>query len=172
MLEAMGRLWRIIKPIRLRLYLGLFVTIAASVVGLMIPQVLEVLVNNLNASPTAATVWIAGGVVIALGLIEAVLLFLRRVFAIGPSTSTERQMRVRFYQRIIDMPVAFHNDWGSGQLLSRAQQDVTQIRRWIAFGMIMMVSSAATVVVGIVMMSTSSWTLALVFMIVIIPIVV
>ena len=172
MRNAMARLWRIIEPIRPRLYLGLLVTIAASVVGLMIPQVLEVLVNNLNASPTAATVWIAGGVVITLGLIEAVLLFLRRVFAIGPSTNTERQMRVRFYQRIIDMPVAFHNDWGSGQLLSRAQQDVTQIRRWIAFGMIMMVSSAATVVVGIIMMSTSSGTLALVFMIVIIPIVV
>src|SRR5699024_9960114 len=57
---------------------------------------------------------------------------------------------------ILDMPVAFHNDWGSGQLLSRAQQDVTQIRRWIAFGMIMMVSSAVTVLVGIYMMFRSS----------------
>ena len=171
MLEAMGRLWRIIKPIRLRLYLGLFVTIAASVVGLMIPQVLEVLVNNLEATPTAATVWVAGGVVIALGLIEAVLLWLRRIFAVGPSTEIERQMRVRFYNRILDMPVAFHNDWGSGQLLSRAQQDVTQIRRWIAFGMIMMVSSTATVLVGIYMMSRSSWLLAVIFMIVILPIV-
>lgn len=171
MLEAMARLWRIIEPIRPRLYLGLLVTIAASVVGLMIPQVLEVLVNSLDTSPTAATVWIAGGVVIALGLIEAVLLWLRRVFAIGPSTNTEREMRVRFYNWILDMPVAFHNDWGSGQLLSRAQQDVTQIRRWIAFGMIMMVSSAATVLVGTVLMSTSSVLLALVFLIVVIPIV-
>ena len=70
------------------------------------------------------------------------------------------------------MPVAFHNDWGSGQLLSRAQQDVTQIRRWIAFGMIMMVSSAATIVVGLYMMSRSSTLLALIFMIIVIPIVI
>src|SRR5690625_1384652 len=171
MLEAMGRLWRIIKTIRLRLYLGLFVTIAASAVGLMIPQVLEGLVNNLEATPTAATVWVAGGVVIALGLIEAVLLWLRRIFAVGPSTEIERQMRVRFYNRILDMPVAFHNDWGSGQLLSRAQQDVTQIRRWIAFGMIMMVSSTATVLVGIYMMSRSSWLLAVMIMMVLLPVV-
>src|SRR5690625_1815885 len=160
MKAAMARLWRIIQPIRPRLYIGLVVTIAASIVGLMIPQVLEVLVNQLNASPTATTVWFAGGIVIALGLVEAVLLWLRRIFAVGPSTETERQMRVRFYTRILDMPVAFHNDWGSGQLLSRAQQDVTQIRRWIAFGMIMMVSSTATVLVGIYMMSRSSWLLA------------
>src|SRR5699024_188588 len=148
MVDAMARLWRIIAPIRLRLYLGILVTVGASVVGLMVPQVLEALVNKLDTSPTAATVWIAGGVVIALGLIEAVLLWLRRVFAIGPSTNIERQMRVRFYNLILEMPVAFFNDWGSGQLLSRAQQDVSQIRRWIAFGMIMLVSSAATVLVG------------------------
>lgn len=171
MVEAMARLWRIIAPIRSWLFLGLLVTIGASVVGLMIPQVLEVLVNNLSSSPTAATVWIAGGVVIALGLVEAVLLWLRRVFAVGPSTNIERQMRVRFYTRILDMPVAFHNDWGSGQLLSRAQQDVSQIRRWIAFGMIMMVSSAATVLVGIYMMSRSSLLLAGIFLLIIVPIV-
>lgn len=172
MKAAMARLWRIIKPIRPRLYMGLVVTIAASIVGLMIPQVLEFLVNSLDTSPTVTTVWIAGGVVVALGLVEAVLLWLRRIFAVGPSTETERQMRVRFYTRILDMPVAFHNDWGSGQLLSRAQQDVTQIRRWIAFGMIMTVSSTATVLVGIFMMSRSSMLLALIFLIIVIPIVV
>lgn len=171
MVNAMMRLWRIIAPIRPRLYLGLLVTIGASVVGLMIPQVLEVLVNDLDTSATTTTVWIAGGVVIALGLVEAVLLWLRRVFAIGPSTTIEREMRVRFYNRILNMPVAFHHDWGSGQLLSRAQQDVTQIRRWIAFGMIMTVSSAATILVGIYMMSRSSLLLAGIFVIVVLPIV-
>src|SRR5690625_6455171 len=70
------------------------------------------------------------------------------------------------------MPVAFHNDWGSGQLLSRAQQDVTQIRRWIAFGMIMMVSSTASIVVELYMLSRSSVLLALIFLVIIFPIVV
>lgn len=172
MFDAMKRLWRIIAPIRPRLYLGLVVTIAASVVGLMIPQVLEYLVNNLNTAPTAATVWFAGGIIAGLGLLEAVLLWLRRVFAVGPSTETERQMRVRFYRRILDMPVAFHQDWGSGQLLSRSQQDITQIRRWIAFGMIMTVSSAATILVGSYMMSRSSLLLAGIFLLIVLPIVV
>src|SRR5699024_1236622 len=147
MVDAMARLWRIIAPIRLRLYLGILVTVGASVVGLMVPQVLEALVNKLDTSPTAATVWIAGGVVIALDLFETVLVCLIHVFAIGPFTKIKRQMRVWFYNLILQMPVAFFNDWGSGQLLSRAQQDVSQIRRWIAFGTIRLVSSAATVLV-------------------------
>src|SRR5699024_5922457 len=135
MVDAMARLWRIIASIRLRLYLGILVTVGSFVVYLLVPQLLETLFYVLDTSPPAATVWIAGGVVIFLRLIEAVLLWLRRLFAIRPSTNIERQMRVRFYNLILEMPVAFFNDWGSGQLLSRAQQDVSQIRRWIAFGM-------------------------------------
>src|SRR5699024_11192179 len=131
---------------------------------------LEALVNKLDTSPTAATVWIAGGVVIALGLIEAVLLWLRRVFAIGPSTNIERQMWVRFYNLILEMPVAFFNDCGSGQLLSRAQHDVSQILRCIAFCMIMLGSSDATVLVGCYMMARTSWLLAGTFLVVIISI--
>src|SRR5699024_140776 len=118
----MARVARISAPVRLRLYLGIVATVGASEVGTMVPEELDALVNKLDNLTTAATVWIAGGVVIALGLIEAVLLWLRRVFAIGPSTNIERQMRVRFYNLILEMPVAFFNDWGSGQLLSRAQQ--------------------------------------------------
>src|SRR5690625_4583951 len=156
MIHAMGRLWRIIKPIRLRLFWGLVVTIAASVVGLMIPQVLEYLVNSLETSPAATTVWIAGGVVVALGLFEAVLLWLRRIFAVGPSTDIERQMRVRFYVRIVDMPVACHIDPGTGQLLARAQQDDTQIRRWIDTSSILQIYLDASLLVRLYIMSCSS----------------
>src|SRR5690625_7885000 len=91
MIDAMGRLWRIIKPIRHRLFMGLMVTIAASVVGLMIPQVLGVLVNNLETSPTVATVWFAGGVIVALGLLVSVLLWLRIGFSVVASCSIIRR---------------------------------------------------------------------------------
>lgn len=128
--HPMIRLWRIVRPIRVRLMLGLVCAIGSAVLGLMIPQVLERLVNSdLVQGGTATAVWTAGATVLVLGIFEALLLFLRRVFALVPATAIERDMRTDLYDKIQDMPVTFHDQWSSGQLLSRAMSDTNLIRR-------------------------------------------
>jgi len=168
----MSRLWSTVRPIRGRLFLGLLSALAASIVALLIPQVLEVMVNRLATDPTSTAVLTAGAVVLGLGIIEAALIWLRRIFAVAPATQAEKDMRVRFYAKVMHMPVAFHDHWGSGQLLSRAMSDINQIRRWVAFGMIMVVASAVTIVVGVVLLFRSSALLAGVFVLAAIPVVV
>ena len=170
MLSTMVRLWRIIRPIRLRLLGGLLSALIASIVALMIPQVLEAMINRLQTEATAAVVLTAGAVVMGLGLVEAGLIWARRLFAVIPATQSEKQMRVRFYAKVQSLPVVFHDQWGSGQLLSRSMSDINQIRRWVAFGMIMTVTSAVTIVVGIALLFRSSTLLALVFLAAAIPV--
>ena len=151
--HPMIRLWRIVRPIRVRLMLGLVCAIGSAVLGLMIPQVLERLVNSdLVQGGTAAAVWTAGATVLVLGIFEALLLFLRRVFALVPATAIERDMRTDLYDKIQDMPVTFHDQWSSGQLLSRAM------------------TTAVTTIVGIALLIRASWILALVFIAAAIPI--
>ncbi|MCT1429622.1 ABC transporter ATP-binding protein/permease [Brachybacterium muris] len=170
MFATMSRLWQTVRPIRFRLYLGLLSALTASIVALLIPQVLEFVVNRLETSAVAATVWTGGAMVMALGILEAALIYLRRVFAVAPSTAVEKQIRVRFYAKVQHMPVSFHDNWGSGQLLSRMMGDINTIRRWIAFGMIMAVTSAVTIIVGILLLMRSSVLLALVFIVAAIPV--
>ncbi|MCT1777084.1 ABC transporter ATP-binding protein [Brachybacterium sp. p3-SID957] len=170
MFATMSRLWQTVRPIRFRLYLGLLSALTASIVALLIPQVLEFVVNRLETSAVAATVWTGGAIVMALGVLEAALIYLRRVFAVAPSTAVEKQIRVRFYAKVQHMPVSFHDNWGSGQLLSRMMGDINTIRRWIAFGMIMAVTSAVTIIVGMILLMRSSVLLALVFIVAAIPV--
>ena len=170
MFATMSRLWQTVRPIRFRLYLGLLSALTASIVALLIPQVLEFVVNRLGTSAVAATVWTGGAIVMALGILEAALIYLRRVFAVAPSTAVEKQIRVRFYAKVQHMPVSFHDNWGSGQLLSRMMGDINTIRRWIAFGMIMAVTSAVTIIVGTILLMRSSVLLALVFIVAAIPV--
>lgn len=170
MLGTMSRLWQTVRPIRFRLYLGLLSALTASLVALGIPQVLEVVVNRLHVGAASATVWTGGAVVLALGLVEAALIWLRRVFAVAPSTLVEKDIRVRFYAKTQHMPVSFHDGWGSGQLLSRMMSDINTIRRWIAFGMIMLVTTSVTIVVGMVLLVRSSWVLALIFFLAAVPV--
>ncbi|MFD4007543.1 ABC transporter ATP-binding protein [Brachybacterium paraconglomeratum] len=170
MLGTMSRLWQTVRPIRIRLFLGLLSAMTASLVALMIPQVLEVIVNRLGSDATAITIWTGGAIVLGLGIVEATLIWLRRTFAVAPSTTVEKQIRVGFYQKVQHLPVTFHDGWGSGQLLSRMMSDINQIRRWIAFGMIMAVTNAVTIAVGMVLLIRSSALLALIFFIAAVPV--
>ncbi|GAB3522714.1 ABC transporter ATP-binding protein [Arthrobacter monumenti] len=171
--ESIGRLYPHAKPILPRLMWGLLSALGASIVALAIPQVLRVLVNeSLRVDGAGGAVWAAVAVVLGLGVLEAVFIALRRQFVIAPATTVENQMRVSLYRHVQSMTVAFHDRWGSGQLLSRAMTDLNLMRRWLAFGMIMLVVVALTILIGIALMLVTSWMLGLIFLAASIPIVV
>ena len=170
---SLGRLYPHLRPILLRLILGLFCALGASLMALAIPQVFRVLINtSLNPGGSSAAVWGAAGVVLGLGALEAGFIALRRQFVIAPATTVETRMRTSFYRHLQDLSVEFHDRWGSGQLLSRAMSDLNLIRRWMAFGAIMLVVTALTVVIGFTVMLFTSWPLALIFMAAAVPIVI
>lgn len=151
--------------------MGLLCALLASIVALTIPQVLRVLIND-SLRPGGATdaVWIASLIILGLGVAEAGLVALRRQFVINPATTVETRMRVSLYGHLQDLTVSFHDRWGSGQLLSRAMTDLNFLRRWMAFGAIMLVVTTLTVVIGVVVMFAMSWQLALIFLAAAVPI--
>ncbi|AOT02428.1 ABC transporter ATP-binding protein [Arthrobacter sp. U41] len=169
--SSISRLYPHIKPIIPRLVLGLLCALFASVVALAIPQVLRVLVNeSLQPGGSTDAVWIASLLILGLGITEAGLVALRRQFVINPATTVETRMRVSLYGHLQDLTVSFHDRWGSGQLLSRAMTDLNFLRRWMAFGAIMLVVTTLTVVIGVVVMFSMSWQLALIFLAAAVPI--
>ncbi|MEV8039603.1 ABC transporter ATP-binding protein [Arthrobacter sp. NPDC080082] len=168
---SINRLYPHVRPILPRLIMGLLSALMASVVALAIPQVLRVLINDsLKPGGSGQAVWISAGIVLLLGIAEAGLVALRRQFVINPATTVETRMRVSLYDHLQDLAVAFHDRWGSGQLLSRAMTDLNFLRRWMAFGAIMLVVTTLTVLIGVVVMFAMSWQLALIFLAAAVPI--
>ncbi|WP_196837110.1 ABC transporter ATP-binding protein [Zhihengliuella flava] len=171
MAETFGRLIPHLRPIMPRLILGAFCALLASVVALTIPQVLRWLVNTVLAGDSVASaIWLGVVIVALLGAFEALLVWLRRVFVISPSARIETSLRLNLFRHLQQLPVAFHDQWGSGQLLSRSMADLSLLRRWMAFGVIMLVVSSLTVLVGLAFMFSSSWILALIYVAGAIPI--
>ena len=168
---SISRLYPQVRPIMPRLIMGLLCALLASVVALAIPQVLRVLVNDSlqpGGDPDAG--WIASLTLLGLGVAEAGLVALRRTFVINPATTVETRMRVSLYGQLQDLTVSFHDRWGSGQLLSRAMTDLNFLRRWMAFGAIMLVVTTLTVLIGVGVMFSMSWQLALIFTAAAVPI--
>lgn len=169
--ESLRRLYPHLRPILPRLVLGLFAALGASIMVLAIPQVFRVLVNDaLAEGQSAATVWIASGIVLMLGVLEAAFVAMRRFFVINPATTVETNLRTSFYRHLQNLAIAFHDRWGSGQLLSRAMTDLNLMRRWMAFGAIMLVVDSITVTAGVAIMFFMSWPLALIFLAAAVPV--
>lgn len=168
---TLARLGPFVKPILPRLGFGFLCALGAGIIALTIPQVLAWLVNNvLHANGKGNDVWLAVALVGGLGALEALLVFLRRQFVITPAARLETQLRIRFYEHLQQLPVAFHDRWGSGQLLSRSMSDLNLLRRWLAFGALMLVVSTVTVITGLVLMFSSSWILGTIYLVGAIPI--
>lgn len=158
-------LWQYSRPIRVRWVCGLLVALTAAIIAISIPQVLGWIVDAmLTDQPTVGAVWAGGALVFALGLAQSALFFLRRQLVIEPASTVENTMRIDLFDRLLRFPVAFHDRWPSGQLLTRAMSDLGTIRRWTAFGLIQIITVAVQVTVGSFYMFTGSWQLGLVFL--------
>ncbi len=148
-----------------RLVLGMVIALVSSGFALGIPLVLERLVDGPLASGNPADIWWAAGLVALLGLLEAAFIFLRRVTVLAPGTRIDSRLRNTIYNHLQALPVAFHDQWQSGQLLSRANSDVSLTRRWMSFGFVLLVANAITIVMGVAILFTWSPLLAIVFLV-------
>jgi ATP-binding cassette subfamily B protein len=167
--RAIARIYPYVKPYQGRLIGGMAAAMGASLVALAIPYVLQWLVDGPLSSRDSAQIWPAGLGVLALGALEAFFIASRRRLVMRPSTRIETSMRNSLYAKLQDLPVAFHDRWESGQLLSRSVSDLSLIRRWLAFGVVLLVVNIVTIVVGFVVLFTFGWILGLIFLIASIP---
>src|SRR6476661_7553563 len=87
--------------------------------------------------------------------------------AARPTMAVEASMRAAIYDHLQKLPVAFHDRWPAGQLMSRAVADLTTIRRFLAFGLV----NLTTFVVGVVILLTLSWQLGLIVAALAIPLI-
>ena len=171
-LGTVRTLWRLVPFARRalgRISLGIIAAIAAHLVALSIPQFLQSLVNSLMDGGIEALLP-AVGLILLLGVLEALFVLLRRWLVLTPGTFVEADMRNTLFAKLQDLPVAFHDRWPSGQLLSRAVADLGLIRRWLSFGIVLLIANFITLVVGLIILFTYNFYLGLIFTVASVPI--
>lgn len=166
------RLWPYVRPVRARLLTAAAVAVAASCIGLVIPLVLKWLVDGPVAGRDPGGVWLGGAALLLLGIAEAVLFGLRRWLVARPLAGVEAAMRGSLYSHLQRLPVSFHDRWPSGQLLSRATSDLHLLRMFLAFPLTFLVVNGATILVGCVILLNQEWTLGLVLLAPVAPLVI
>ena len=153
-----------------RISLGIVAAVAAHGFALAIPQVLRDLINDLESVRTLDALYFSVALVLMMGILEAAMVLLRRWLVLTPGTFVEAGLRSTLYAKLQDLPVSFHDRWPSGQLLSRATQDLSLIRRWLSFGVVLLVANGITIIAGLVILFTFHWLLGLIFFVISVPI--
>ena len=151
-----------------RIVLGTFAALLGHMFALAIPQFLRNLVDSLKDA-TFDLLLVAVLSVLAMGLLEATMVLLRRWLVLTPGTHVEAGLRRTLYAKLQDLPVAFHDKWPSGQLLSRASGDLSMIRRWLSFGLVLLVANLLTIIIGFLVLFSYNWILATVFLVIMSP---
>ncbi len=167
--RSIRRIYPYVRPAMPRIYLGMLAAAVAGVVALLIPQVLRVLVDGPLKDGDSSELLGPVLLVLGLGVLEAVMIWFRRWLVLEPGTHVEAHMRNSLYRQLQELPVNFHDRWPSGQLLSRAVSDLNLIRRWISFGLVLLIVNIITIVIGFIFLLNINWMLGVLFLVCSIP---
>ena len=149
----------------------LFAALAAVVVGLAIPLVTRAIIDGPIAEHNSDGIVRLGLLALVLGILEAVLILVRRWVQAPAVLGMETTLRGDLYQHLNVLPMEFHARWQSGQLLSRVTSDLSTIRRFSGFGMIFLVTNIIQLILTTVLLLNLYWPLGIVVIVAAVPII-
>jgi ATP-binding cassette subfamily B protein len=140
----------------------LVTSMAGVAVSILIPLQIKALIDGPIAHHDKSGVLPLGLAVLGLGVLEAFLIWWRRWVQSDAVLSVETALRRDLYDRLQELPMSFHSQWQSGQLLSRATTDLSAIRRFSGFGMLFLLVNITQVTVTTLVLLHMYWPLGLV----------
>lgn len=162
--RSLLRLWPYVRPVRVRWISAALVAVLASCLALVIPLILKWMVDGPVADRDPGGVWLGALYLLLLGIVEAGLFGLRRWLVARPLAGVEASMRADLYRHLQRLPVAFHDRWPSGQLLSRGTTDLMLLRMFLAFPLTFLLVNGTTILVGFIILFGQDWSLGLVLL--------
>lgn len=151
-IETLLRLRRWTRPHRRTIAFMIVTACGAMLAQALVPLVAGRIVDGPIASHDTAGIWPLAGVALLFGIAEAVLFFARRYAMASAALGLETDVRQELFGHLQRLPVAFHDRWPSGQLLSRATTDLSTIRRFVGFGFVFLIANSITTIVVVILL--------------------
>ncbi len=160
-LAALWRARSYLRPYRWQLAFMLAAAIGAVLSEIAIPLLTKSMIDGAISHGRRDLLLPIGAAAIGLGTAQALLNFLRRWVQANAVTGLDQAMRADIYAHLQRLPPAFHDAWQSGQLLSRATNDLAAIRRFAGFGTVFLITNTITFIAVIALLIRLNWWLGL-----------
>jgi ATP-binding cassette subfamily B protein len=128
-----------LRPFRWQMWVMFVAAFAMVAASTLVPLVIQDAVNGPIAHRDRGAMTPIFLAALGLGVAECALIFIRRYIQSIAVLQVETNIRDDLYRHLQRLAVAFHDQWQTGQLLSRATSDLSSIRRFLGFGAIFLV---------------------------------
>jgi len=146
-------------------FVGMFFMILAAILAvsaeIAIPLITKSVIDSVVVKGIRSALLPLSLAAVALGTIQAGLNFFRRWSISGAVAGMEKTIRDDLYHHLQRLEPAFHDSWQSGQLLSRATNDLSTIRRFAGFGVVFFITSTWSFLLIVALLIRMNWWLGL-----------
>lgn len=134
----LGIYWRLmgfLKPYWKQLSVAYTAMLFATLLNLIVPQVIKDAIDNGLESGRASAMFMAGGLILLIALVRGLAGFGQRYYGEWLTHRIAYDLRNLFYDNVQRLPFAFHDQAQTGDLMSRATSDISETERFVGVGL-------------------------------------
>ncbi len=148
--KALPEIWKLVRPRKWLLMLGLGLVAINRVAGLTLPYVSKPFVNEVMRRHNAAKLWPLVIAVLVATFLQAITSFLNTQLLSKAAQRMIAELRQQVQQHVGLLPVSFYDSSRTGLLVSRIMSDVEGVRNLIGTGLVEFVGGLLTAVLAFV----------------------
>jgi ATP-binding cassette subfamily B multidrug efflux pump len=152
MSPAFRRLLPFVFRYRREFLVGLGCVVITTAIQLLSPWVLKHAIDDLNAGVTRAKLGMYAALLLGIAIVGGLFRFLMRRVIIGASRDIEYDLRNAFFERLEQMPLGYYQARRTGDLMSRATNDLNAVRMMIGPAVMYSANTILVFVVAILLM--------------------
>ncbi len=162
---AFSKLLPYVLRYRRAFILGLLCVFVTTAIQLLPPWVLKFAIDDLTVGVTQTKlIWYAG-LILGITIVGAVFRYWMRKILIGASREIEYDIRNAFFARLIQMPLGYYQANRTGDLMSRATNDLNAVRMMVGPAIMYSANTVLVFIVAIAVMLSIDVRLTLVALI-------
>ena len=151
-MSPLARLVPHVLRYRRRFLLGLLCLVLTTTFSLLGPWVLRYAVDNLTAGVTRDKLTVHAATLLGLAMAGGGFRFLTRRILVGASRAIEYDLRNAFVAHLQRLPLAYFHATRTGDLMSRATNDLNAVRMMVGPAIMYMASTGMVFVVAVALM--------------------
>lgn len=141
---------------------GMAALVLAKAAAVLTPQVLKHTIDDLTLEVTSQKLAFYASLIVLIALTEGFFRFWMRRLLIGVSRRVEYDLRGDFYGHLQKMSPSFFQRWRTGDLMSRASNDITAVRLVLGPGIMYPAETLMVTIGALAFMFAISWQLTLI----------
>lgn len=160
-MRVLSRILSYLVPYWRRTLVAVLTLLLGMAMQLAIPRLVQYVIDDGLVRQSLRVVTIGAVAMIVAGLLQGVFTFLRSYLFQYLAERVSFDIRNAFYWHLQLLPFAFFDRAHTGQLMSRATEDINSIRRFLMFSLRSVVQTIVMLLVISVILFATNWQLAL-----------